>query len=315
MPNGDMARAADRRGTITDVPGVLVGHWTNAAAGTGCTVLVFDLPAVAGVDVRVSAPGTRETDVLAVTGRVDRVDAIVLSGGSAFGLAAADGVMRWLERRGRGFPTPAGAVPIVPAAVIYDLGVGDATARPDAAAGEEAAATANFEPVPQGNVGAGTVAVVRGGSQGPAVKGGLGTALARDGEVLVGTVAVVNAAGVVHDPATRLPLRPSAGAAASAATIDRLLNTTLGIVATNADLDRVAATKVAQMAQDGLTRVVVPAHTMMDGDTVFAASAGHERLDADSDLVGTLAAVAMAQAIASGVRHATPAFGIPAVNA
>ncbi len=305
---------ADSNDTITAVPGVAVGSWTDSAAGTGCTVVVFTPSAVAGVDVRGSSPGTRETDVLAPLGAVARIDAILLTGGSAFGLGAADGVVRWLEARGRGHPTPAGPVPIVPAAVIFDLMIGDAAVRPSADAGYAAVSAASAEPVSLGNVGAGAGAVV--GDKRAGTKGGLGSAIRRRGALVVGALAVVNSVGNVYDPATGRSLagsRDEDGRIIEFA--DRVapgLNTTLGVVATNAPLTKVEATKVAQMAHDGLARVIRPAHGVHDGDTIFAASVGDADVDADVTAVGHLGAEAMAGAIVSAVRAATSAHGVPA---
>ncbi len=305
---------ADSNDTITAVLGVAVGNWTNSAAGTGCTVVMFTPPAVAGVDVRGSSPGTRETDALAPLGAVARIDAILLTGGSAFGLSAADGVMRWLEAQGRGHPTPVGPVPIVPAAVIFDLMIGDATVRPDADAGYAAASAASAAPVALGNTGAGAGAVV--GNKRAGTKGGLGSAVQRLGPLVVGALAVVNSVGNVHDPVTGRPLagsRDADGRIVEFGDRDAAgLNTTLGVIATNAPLTKVEATKVAQMAHDGLARVIRPAHGVHDGDAIFAASVGDADVDADLTMVGHLGAEAMAGAIVSAVRAATAAHGVPA---
>jgi len=314
--------------SLTDVPGLKVGHWTNLEAATGCTVVLCPEGAVAGVDVRGSAPGTRETDLLAPINLVEKVNAILLSGGSAFGLAAAEGVMRWLEEGGYGFDVGLAKVPIVPAAILFDLGIGSATVRPDAAAGYAACEAATGGPAAdEGNVGAGTGATVGkmlGLAQ--ATKGGLGTASRQiGGGLVVAALAVVNAIGEVIDPDTgrilagarsvggsgftpSLELMASRAAGQQAA----LKNTTLAVVATNVALTKVEATKVAQMAHDGLARVIRPAHTMFDGDTIFALSYGHQQ--ADVNLIGALAAEAMAGAVVSAVRSAESLAGVPAIR-
>ena len=260
--------------TIRDVAGIRVGHWTDADAGTGCTVILpADDGAVAGADVRGSAPGTRETDLLAPTALVERVHAICLAGGSAFGLAAADGVMRRLAERGVGFATGVRPVPIVPAAILFDLGVGDPMAFPDADAGHLAtmAAEANEGPL-EGRVGAGTgatVAKLAGVDRGHA--GGVGSAARRlaDGHV-VGAIVVNNAFGNVHGRDGRL----LAGAPVAYPTAPALGNTVLAVVATDAPLDRAGCRKLAELAHDAIARGIRPAHTTWDGDVVFALSTG-----------------------------------------
>jgi L-aminopeptidase/D-esterase-like protein len=294
--------------TLTALPGIRVGHWTQADAGTGCTVVLFDRAVPAAVDVRGSAPGTRETDALHPSGLVGQADAVLLTGGSAFGLAAADGVMSFLETKGRGYPTPAGPVPIVPAAVIYDLSVGDPSVRPGAAAGTAAAHAATARPIAQGNVGAGTGATIGFGDG--RHKGGLGSALARHGNVLAGALAVVNPAGAVHDPDTGRQL-----AAASPATPAEFgQNTTIGVVAVNAALERWQLQKVAEMSHDGLARAVRPAHGMYDGDTIFAVAVGTDAEDLDLTALGNAAAEAFAAAIVQGALRARPAYGLPAAQ-
>jgi L-aminopeptidase/D-esterase-like protein len=277
-------------GSIADVPGIVVGHHTLSRRPTGCTVLLCGDGAVAGVDVRGSAPGTRETDLLDPTNLVQKVQAVLLSGGSAFGLEAATGVMRYLEERRLGFPVRTGVVPIVPAAILFDLGLGDFAIRPDAEAGYQACMAAGSGPVREGNVGAGAGASV-GKMFGPAfaMKGGLGTASHRvpGTEVVVGALVAVNALGDVRHPRTGEIL---AGARAEngrgfrdtmAAVMNghRVVvaagaNTTIGAVATNVPFTKAEATKIAQMAQDGLARAIHPVHTMSDGDTIFALSTG-----------------------------------------
>jgi L-aminopeptidase/D-esterase-like protein len=278
-------------GSITDVPGIRVGHHHRRGRGwrTGTTVLLAPDGAVGGVDVRGGGPGTRETDLLRPENLVQQVHAICLSGGSAYGLAAADGVMHWLAERHIGFSfgdSPEAVVPIVPAAVIFDLGrAGRFTSRPDAAFGHRAASAARRTPPRRGAVGAGTGAVAGG------LQGGVGTASTTlpDGTV-VGALAVVNAAGLVVDPDTGLPWdttglgRPSA--AERAALLAHLrstgrvptLNTTIGVVATSARLTKTECTKLASTAHDGLARAIRPAHSMNDGDTVFALATGRDDL-------------------------------------
>jgi L-aminopeptidase/D-esterase-like protein len=305
-------------GSIVDVPGVKVGHADDPAAETGCTVVLFDAfddaAAVCGVDVRGSAPGTRETDVLGATATVQRVHAVVLCGGSAFGLDAASGVASALEAAGIGFAVGPWRVPIVPAAVIFDLFSGDGRVRPDRAMGAAAVAAASRARPASGRHGAGAGArVAKLAGLDRARFGGAGSASRRHGDLVVGALAVCNAVGNVYDPRTGEAIaephgdgRPFDLHAALAAERGPLplpgTNTTLAVVATNASFDRAGATKVAQMAHDGLARAVVPAHLTRDGDTIFACGAG--AIAADLDLIGVLAAEAVAEAIADGVRAA-----------
>ena len=316
---------------LTAVPGLKVGHHTAAERPTGCTVILPAAGAVAGVDVRGGAPGTRETDLLDPSNTVQRVHAVVLSGGSAFGLDAATGVVRFLEERGVGFDVGVAKVPIVPAAVLFDLAVGDKPhVRPTAESGYLAAQAASDGPVAEGNVGAGAGATV-GKIAGPAraMKSGLGTASITlpDGLVVAALVAG-NAVGDVLDPATG---RLIAGARTDdgrtlADARARLRaggfkpyarpgeNTTIGVVATNATLDKAQARKVAQMAQDGFARAIVPAHTPLDGDTIFALATGSLPGGADVMTIGALAAEIMAQAVVRAVRAATGLPGLPAAR-
>jgi L-aminopeptidase/D-esterase-like protein len=280
--------------TLRDVPGLLVGHQTDAEARTGCSVVIAPGGAVAGVDVRGSAPGTRETDLLRPTALVERINAIMLCGGSAFGLAAADGAMRWLAERGHGFPTGVRPVPIVPAAVIFDLAVGSPDAFPDAAAGYAACeAAARGDGPMEGAVGAGTGATV-GKLLGPASAspGGVGSAGMRlsDGTV-VAAVCVTNASGNVvgregailagvrdgkggYVDAGSLFLAGPAGSAGLAGSAVPGANTTLAVIATDAPLDRAQCRKLAELGHDALALAISPVHTMLDGDTVFALSTG-----------------------------------------
>jgi L-aminopeptidase/D-esterase-like protein len=319
-------------GTITDVAGLRVGHWTEARAATGCTVVLCGDGAVAGVDVRGSAPGTRETDLLAPVNLVERVHAVLLTGGSAFGLDAAGGVMSWLERHRLGCETGACRVPIVSAAVLFDLSVGRGDVRPDAAAGEAACAAASPAAVAQGSVGAGTGAVVgKVAGLERATKGGLGSASAVLGSgVVVGALAVVNAGGNVTDPADGRVVAgvrdPAGGFVDATGWLQRhdvevlgrraqtVGNTTLAVVATDGVLTKVEATKVAQMAQDGLARAIDPVHTMYDGDTVFALATGAAGRAADASVVGAVAARAVSQAVLNAVRQATGLAGVPALR-
>jgi len=303
------------KNSIVDVPGVRVGHAHDLNAATGCTVVTFGtLGAVCGVDVRGSAPGTRETDALAPTAHVEVVHAIVLTGGSAYGLDAAGGVMAELEARGIGYAVGPWRVPIVPAAVIFDLFAGDGHIRPDRAMGAAALRAASDTPPEEGRFGAGAGALVAklAGLE-RARRGGIGSASVTHGEVVVGALAVCNALGNVYDPLDGMLVAGPAPAASGAAFDEHAAlaappavapgpNTTLAIVATNVRLRKVDATKVAQMAHDGLARAVVPAHLTRDGDTIFACSTG--ALEAPVDLVGVLGAEAVALAIARGVRAA-----------
>lgn len=307
------------KGSIVDVAGIRVGHAQDVRSRTGCTVVLMpERGVVCGVDVRGSAPGTRETDLLAPTAHVEVVHAILLAGGSAFGLDAASGVMRYLEERGVGYEVGPWRVPIVPGAVIFDLGVGDGSVRPDAAMGYAATAAARAETFPEGSVGVGcgaTAGKLAGLER--AMRSGLGTASRCIGDVVVGALAVANAIGSIYDPQTHeriagprgddgkfLDERPLIEALLhSAELVPRAgANTTLAVIATNARLRKVDATKVAQMAHDGLARAVKPVHLTRDGDTIFACAMGE--VDAPLDLVGILAAEAVAEAIARGVRAA-----------
>ena len=312
--------------SILDVPGVLVGHATDAEGLTGCTAVLFDLPAVVGVDVRGSSPGTRETDRLAPTTSVHQTHAVLLTGGSAFGLAAADGVVRFLEEQDTGLDVGVARIPLVSAAVLFDLVVGDPSARPDSAMGYAAAVAAAGSSaaggLEQGSVGAGTGATV-GKILGleRAMKGGVGSAsILLDGGLVVGALAAVNAFGGVRDPADgKLLAGPRLEDEALGDTVELLSgvasrmrwgeNTTLGVVATNARLTKVQATKVAQMAHDGLARVIEPVHTTVDGDAIFAAGLGDT--ETSPDVVGAWGARVMQRAVLRAVREATEVPGVP----
>ena len=315
------------RDNLCDVPGVLVGHATDRDGLTGCTVVLFDAPdgAVVGVDVRGSSPGTRETDRLGPIGAVRGTHGLLLTGGSAFGLAAADGVVRFLEEKGVGLDIGVARIPLVSAAVLFDIVVGDPAARPDAAMGYEAAASAVAGDFEQGSVGAGTGASV-GKILGldRAMKGGVGSASAEPEEgLVVAAIAAVNAFGDVRDPKTGETIAGPRHEDGTLGDTTSLLpqaapqlrwgeNTTLGIVATNARLTKPQAVKVAQMAHDGLARTVHPVHTTVDGDVVFAASAGG--VAASTDVVGAWGARVMERAIVRAVRAAEGLGGLPSAR-
>jgi L-aminopeptidase/D-esterase-like protein len=323
-------------GSITDIYGIEVGHAQNDEALTGCTVVLCRKGAVAGVDVRGSAPGTRETDLLDPINLVQKVHAVVLAGGSAFGLDAASGVMRYLDEHGIGFNAGVAKVPIVPAAILFDLGLGDKHIRPDAEMGYQACLLASTNRVAEGNVGAGSGASV-GKLFGAALsmKSGLGSAVIDIGNgIAIGTIVAVNAFGdVIEDGRIIAGLRSGkvgpirvGGKDYFADTLKMVrtfagrnlmrlatkANTVIGLVATNAALTKVEATKVAQMAHDGLARTVRPAHTMLDGDTIFALSTGNKKSDVTT--VGAFAAEAMAQAILRAVKLTAPAGGLPGLK-
>lgn len=310
---------------ITDVPGITAGHAQNYEAITGCSVVICEEGAVGGVDQRGGAPGTRETDLLRPMHLVEKVHAVLLAGGSAFGLDAAGGVMAYLEERKIGFNVGVARVPIVPAAILFDLDVGDASVRPDAAMGRAACEAASSGPLAQGSVGAGTGATV-GHILGAAsrMKSGIGTAsIDLGGGLIVGALVVVNAYGDVVDPASGQIIagarKPPAGRefadtvamlrtlVGKAATHIALRSTVIGIVATNAKLTKEEANKVAQMAHNGIGRTIRPAHTMLDGDTIFALATGKK--GANANLIGAYAAEIVEQAILNGVRAATSLGG------
>ena len=324
--------------SITDVPGIEVGHAQDDDALTGCTVVLCRKGATGGVDVRGGAPGTRETDLLDPVNLVENVHAVLLAGGSAFGLDAASGVMRYLEEQRIGFDAGVAKVPIVPAAILFDLSLGRADRRPDADMGYLAAASASSDAPREGNVGAGTGASV-GKMFGPkqAMKCGLGTAsIEVGGGVVVGALVAVNAFGDVVDPQTSeiiAGLRSAdvgpihLGQAGYFADTLKMMqtffgrtvlsfatkvNTVIGVVATNANFTKAEATKMAQMAHDGIARAIRPAHTMLDGDTLFALATGGKR--ADVSTVGAYAAEVTAQAILRAARMASSAGGLPGLN-
>jgi L-aminopeptidase/D-esterase-like protein len=313
-------------GAITDVAGLAVGHATESGRATGCSVVLCPQGATCGVDVRGAAPGTRETDLLRPDNLVEQVHAVLLAGGSAFGLDAAGGVMRWLDERGHGLQVGPARVPIVPAAVLFDLWVGDSRIRPGAESGYAACQAAGSEAPAQGNVGAGAGATV-GKLFGieHAMKGGIGSASLRIGALTVGALVAVNAIGDVVDPANgrvvagartadgctllgsmaallrgELPARALAGMA-----------TTIGVVATDATLSKAQANKLASMAHDGLARTIQPVHTMTDGDTLFALATGRSGRSGDMTVLGAIAAEVTARAVLNAVRAAVGMLAPP----
>jgi L-aminopeptidase/D-esterase-like protein len=296
---------------ITRVNGVRVGHLTDLEGITGCTVVLCPPDTTGSVDVRGGAPGTRETDAIRPGTAVNEVHAVVLTGGSAFGLAAASGVQRWLEEHGIGFDTPVAKVPIVPAAVLFDLGLGDATARPDEAAGYAACEAASGGDLEEGSVGAGTGATFAKQPDPEACwKGGLGTAALEEGDRVVAALAALNALGTVlgedgepiaENRNPEAEPRPWPGT-----------NTTLVVVATNARLTKDRAQLLSQAGSEGVSTVVSPAHTMWDGDTVFAIATGE--VEAPQRDLEAMAAQAVAEAIRRGVRSAGSLGGVPAVG-
>lgn len=320
-PSAAPSGAPASHDAITDVPGIEVGHYTDPRRPTGCSVVLARDGACAGVDVRGAAPGTRETDLLAPGNMVDRVHAVLLSGGSAFGLDAASGVMHWLDARGIGFQVGPARVPIVPAAVLFDLWLEGASAvRPDAAAGHAACESASGAPPAMGSVGAGAGAVVGKLFGLPrAMKGGIGTASVTLAGITVGALVAVNAVGDVRDPSsgrwlagarseddrglvgtTRailagvLPERLQAGMA-----------TTIGVVATDARLDKAQCRRLASVAHDGLARTIDPVHTVFDGDTLFALATGASGRNADPLVLGVMAAHVTARAVVRAIEHAS----------
>jgi L-aminopeptidase/D-esterase-like protein len=320
---------APANATITAVPGIKVGHHTIAERPTGCTVIIVEGDAVGGVSQRGGAPGTRETDLLDPINLVDRVNAISLSGGSAFGLDAATGVVRWLEEHNIGWPTAAGKIPIVPAAILYDLNVGtNPSIRPDASCGYKAAAAATSAPAQEGSVGAGAGATVGKLGRGRPTKSGIGSAaIVLPNGLVVGAIVAVNAVGDIIDPDTARTvagLRNADGTFVDARKLVRsgatlLLprpgeNTTIAIVATNARLTKAQASRLALMADDGYARAIYPSHTSGDGDTIFSLATGGWSGDVDISSVGALAAEVMARAIVRAGTQATSLAGIPAAR-
>jgi L-aminopeptidase/D-esterase-like protein len=321
--------------TLTAVTGISVGHFTLRERPTGCTVVLAPPGTVGGVDVRGGAPGTRETDLLDPANDVTTVNAVVLSGGSAFGLDAASGAVRWLDEHRIGYPVgAAGAVPIVPAAVLIDLWFGgDPRIRPGADCGYRAAAAATSAPVAEGNVGAGagatvgkTSGVVANGNAGP-MKAGIGSFAIRQADgLVVAAVVAVNALGDVIDPESGAVVAGVRGSSGTLADARRLWrepdvlagrpgdNTTIGVIATNARLTKTQARRVAQMAHDGYARAISPIHTQYDGDTVFTLATAGWSGSATEGRIGALAADVMSEAVVRAAVHATASHGLPAAR-
>ena len=308
--------AAAVPGAITQVLGIEVGHFTDPRRPTGCTVILAREGAVAGVDVRGAAPGTRETDLLHPSNLIERVHAITLAGGSAWGLDAAGGVMRWLEEQGIGLPVGYGLVPIVPAAVLFDLPVGDHRIRPDANAGYQACVAASRAVPAEGNAGAGAGALVgKLFGIGRAMKGGIGTASVTLEGVTVGAIVACNALGDVVDPrtghviagartadgASLLNIRDAILAGDAPQPLLAGTNTTLGVIATDAVLTKAQAHRLAQVAHDGLARSINPVHTMSDGDTLFAMGTGKAGKTLGMMVLSTLVAEVTARAVVRAV--------------
>ena len=312
---------------ITDIPGIKVGHYSDKDGVTGCTVILCEQGAVAGVDVSGSSPGTRETDLLRPGNLVEKVQAIILSGGSAFGLDAAGGVMRYLEERGFGHETSAGKVPIVPAAIIYDLNIGNSKIRPGANEGYQACLVATNAEVAEGCVGAGTGAAV-GKILGmeKATKSGLGTASQRIAtDIVMAALVVVNAWGDVIEPKTgKIIAGPRKLEGNGFGSTSELLksgefnkkslpfNTVIGVVATDAELNKAQVNKLAQVAQVGIARTIDPCHTAYDGDVLFALSLGEKK--ADISVLGSVAAEVVAEAITRAILQAETMGGVPAAR-
>lgn len=313
-------------GYLTDVKGIKVGHSDSLAGMTGCTVIICENGATGGVDVRGSAPGTRETDLFKADKMVDKVHAIVLSGGSAFGLDAASGVMKYLEEKDIGFDVGVTKVPIVASAVIFDLNIGDYRIRPDFKMGYEAAGKASDNEKAQGNVGCGMGATV-GKVLGPfnAMKSGLGSASIKSGDLIVSAIVAVNAFGDIYDHRTNKQIAGVYDYENNKLlnTIDimngeridfgfPMKNTTIGVIATNAILNKAEGNKVAEMAHNGYARSINPVHTMLDGDTIFTMATNEVK--SDVNLVGTLAAEVMSRAITNGIVNAKGYEGLLSYN-
>jgi L-aminopeptidase/D-esterase-like protein len=309
---------------FTGIEGIEVGHAEDLEAATGCTVVLCREGAAAGVDVRGGAPGTRETDLLDPSNLVDRIHAVFIAGGSAFGLDAGSGIMRYLEQERVGFDVKVTRVPIVCGAVLFDLTIGNPMIRPDGEMGYQACLNARDDKDRQGNVGAGagaTVGKILGMAK--AMKGGLGSHALRVGNLKVGAIAAVNALGNILDPASGEMLAGPLGEGhKSILDTETLLieawdrgknlfsgNTSIAVVATNAILTKARARKVASMAHDGFARTMRPAHSMVDGDTIFTVATGF--VEADVNAVGPLAAIAVERAVVSAITHARSLCGVP----
>ena len=316
---------------ITAVPGIRVGHYTDRDNATGCTVVLCEAGAIGGVDVRGSAPGTRETDLLSPTAMVEQVHAVLLSGGSAFGLSAATGVMQYLEERGTGIEFGNATIPIVPAAILFDLGLVTDTVRPDESAGRAACESASAGRPEEGSVGAGTGATVgKVLGRERCVKGGIGTsAVDLGGGLVVGAIVAVNAVGGIVDPETSeivagplsddgvtmldsLEIMTAPGFGESSAGPGE--NTTIGVVATNAKVTKSQANKLASVAHDGLALAVRPAHLMSDGDTLFALATGTHEGEASMNRLCAAAVVSVSRAIVRAAQQATGIGGVKAAS-
>lgn len=314
---------------LTNIDGIRVGHAHNHKAATGCTVILCEDGAVAGVDVRGGAPGTRETDLLDPVNLVEEVHGVFLAGGSAFGLDCASGVMKYLEERGKGFDVQVAKVPIVTGAVLFDLAIGSPHVRPDLTMGYEACLNSSFEEIAEGNVGAGCGATV-GKFLGPdyAMKGGIGTCAVRVGELIVGAIVAVNCLGDVVDPKTGHIIAGTLNAEMTEFihTESEMINqyhnvkntnlfsgnTSIGVVCTNAVLTKAQANKIASMAQDGYARTMRPAHTMVDGDTIFTLATG--KVDADMNVVGLLASRMVEEAVIRAIDNAETLHNVKCKN-
>lgn len=310
---------------IMEVGGFRIGHAQNTEAATGCTVLLCDRMSPAGLDVRGGGPASRESQILSPVAQADSINAVLLSGGSAFGLDAAGGVQKYLEERGIGFDVGVTKVPLVSQSCLFDLVVGQMDVRPDAAMAYQACENASYDAPAQGNVGAGTgcsVGKYRGMER--AMKSGFGTYAVQAGHLKVGALVAVNALGDIYDGATQIAGLLSEDKTALSNTLEELFqdvtiagnlfsgNTTLGIVVTNAKLNKTQLTKVAGMTHNGFARAIRPVHTNADGDSIYALSTGD--LPGDVNVVGAMAAYAMERAIVRAVRLAQPAYGLPAYS-
>lgn len=310
---------------FTDIDGIKVGHAQDLKAATGCTVIICEDGATGGVDVRGGSPGTRETDLLDPQNLVDKIHAVMLSGGSAFGLDAASGAMKYLEEKDIGFDVQVTKVPIVCSAVLFDLVVGDYKVRPDLEMGYKACVNATEKECPNGNIGAGTGATV-GKFLGieRAMKGGLGSYAIQIGDLKVGAIVAVNALGDIIDPETgevlaglldedKKNLAGTENIMAKKYSEKKNIfsgNTTIGVVATNGIFTKAEANKLASMSHNGYARTMRPAHSIFDGDTIFAMATG--KIEADINVVGFLAARAMERAVVNAIKSAESAYGFKA---
>lgn len=306
---------------LCDIKGIKIGHANDEKAGTGCSVIICEEGAIAGVDVRGGAPGTRETDLLDARNMVERIHAVVLSGGSAFGLDAASGVMQYLEEKGIGFDVGVAKVPIVASAVLFDLTVSDHNIRPDKIMGYNACNNIQKDFDLKGNIGAGTGATV-GKILGPksAMKGGLGSYCVKIGELYVGAIIAINCLGDVIDPISGEILAGALAENGDFADSEKVMiqnyankknlfsgNTSIGVVITNANITKAQANKIASMAHDGYARTMRPSHTMYDGDTIFTMATG--LVEADTNVLGVLAARVVENAVISAIKSAKSAYG------